>query len=984
MLDNLPWDALLPWIVLLPLSGAIMNGLAGRFADRTLVSAVGVGSVLGSFVIALMGFIHLVSLKDAGTGEAITADLWEWFTVSLPSFDGSFRPVPIQIRFVFDSLSGLMTLVVTGIGSLIHIYSLGYMSEEKSYARFFSYLNLFTASMLILVLASSFPVMFVGWEGVGLCSYLLIGFWYENSDYAAAGRKAFIANRIGDFGVLIGMFILVQVAGSFEFSAINSAAPELARPFGFGGFEIGMAATVACLFLFLGCTGKSAQIPLFVWLPDAMAGPTPVSALIHAATMVTAGVYLCCRLSPVFLESPMALSVIAIIGALTAFLAATIAVVQKEMKKILAYSTVSQLGFMFSAVGMGAFAAGFFHVFTHAFFKACLFLGAGAVMHAVHAHGDANIEKLGGLRKHLPIVHVTFLVSCLAIAGVPPFSGFFSKDEILLGAAEVALHEGAIAPWVGWVVLVLLFLAATMTAFYMFRLYFLTFTGTYRSAKKDAAHDAHEHDDAHGDDAHDDHAHGYDPHPHRPGFSMAMPLVVLAFGAFAVGLLGLPHWFFGLDLSEYGWWMHWMEPSIRNLAHAEDESHLAAIVAASAGLAAMAIGVGFAFVAFRDKESDTTTTKLPKKLYSFFWDKWRVDELYDATIIRPTKGLAVFAGRIDQSFVDTLLTKATSKGVALLGLLSTRIQVGRVHAYGTAMVVGLAVAAWWFVMPHAEVEFEASGTGVQLAAGRGLGYEYRWDLDGDGDFDQPLQPATLRIDLKDDVSERDIQALIAKLTVAVGPTVQLPQDRSALGHLVSRAHQIYEMTPPAEEIPDVRQALADVESMIESYEFTEVGEVFAGNATTANFSYMPEHYRGFVLLAGTLRGEQQEIHLDEHAMVLGEDVTGPRWEAVPEVGEGEEVPDVVPPSIRVDGDHVVVMPNSASVRFQGQVQTEEFSMNAGDTAFIGRVPVRIAPVVHTTLEVRNSFGNRDRETVEIVLGAAAPPTQEVARVEVGQ
>ena len=438
-----------------------------------------------------------------------------------------------------DSLSGVMTLVVTGVGGLIHLYSIGYMGDDEGYPRFMSFLNLFMASMLILVLGSSLPVMFVGWEGVGLCSYLLIGFWYENRVYAAAGRKAFVVNRIGDFGVLVGMFILVGVAGSFEFADINAAAMggqfRADFPFGILGVMPSLA-TVACVFLFLGCTGKSAQIPLYVWLPDAMAGPTPVSALIHAATMVTAGVYLCCRLSPLFITSDVAMAIIAVTGTLTALLAASIAVVQREMKKILAYSTVSQLGFMFAAVGVGFFAAGFFHVFTHAFFKACLFLGAGSVMHAVHAHGDADIFKLGGLKKVLPITRWTFLASCLAIAGFPLTSGFFSKDEILLGAAaQIYRPDDALQHAVGWFTLIGLTLAAVMTAFYMFRLYFLTFTGEYRSA------------DQSGD-------HPYDAHPHESPPSMTIPLVVLGLGALFAGFLGLPHVLPITGTHLHSWW----------------------------------------------------------------------------------------------------------------------------------------------------------------------------------------------------------------------------------------------------------------------------------------------------------------------------------------------------------------------------------------------------------------------------------------------
>ncbi len=714
MFENINGDWL-PFIVLFPLVGAIANGLFGKDANRRLVGFTAVASVVASFIFALLLFIKLTVLKhDAPDGDAaLSVSLWEWFSISVQR-GGSYVPVPVEIRFVFDSLSGLMTLVVTGIGSLIHIYSLGYMSEEKSYARFFTYLNLFTASMLILVLGSSFPVLFVGWEGVGLCSYLLIGFWYENKEYAAAGRKAFVVNRIGDFGVLIGMFILVGATGSFEFEAINAQADNLGGEFALGPFTLGATATVACLFLFLGCTGKSAQIPLFVWLPDAMAGPTPVSALIHAATMVTAGVYLCCRLSPVFLQSPTALAVIAIVGTATALIAACVAVVQKEMKRILAYSTVSQLGFMFAAVGVGAFSAGFFHVFTHAFFKACLFLGAGSVMHAVHAHGDANIFKLGGLKKIMPITHFTFWVSCLAIAGFPLLAGFFSKDEILLGATTVAMNETPLMGWTGWVVLIGLFLAATMTAFYMMRLYYFTFTGEYRSAG------GHGHD---GEDHGDHHDHGYSATPHESELSMTFPLIVLRLGAVFVGWLGVPHW----QLLIPSWWGHWMEASISHLGgfgpSDEVTNETPAFVALGFGLSAAFIGMGAAKVAFKNKAEDTLTTKLPKKFYDLLMDKWRIDELYAFLIVRPLRAISVFGGRIDKTFVDGIITGATSNGVKLMSWLSTRIQVGVVHAYGTAMVAGFALVAWWFVYPHADLRAEAEGESATFVAGRGLGYE---------------------------------------------------------------------------------------------------------------------------------------------------------------------------------------------------------------------------------------------------------------------
>jgi len=715
MHDEASQQILLLLIILFPLGGAIVNGLLGRYMPKAFVTLVGVGSVAVSFALAVTSFIELYGLSGHGDEHAaLTYQFYEWFSLKLPSGN----VVPINVRFVMDSLSGVMTLVVTGIGGLIHLYSVGYMGEDAGYPRFMSFLNLFMASMLILVLGSSLPVMFVGWEGVGLCSYLLIGFWYENRVYAAAGRKAFVVNRIGDFGVLVGMFILVGVAGSFEFVQINDAAmagqfrPDF--PFGILGMMPSLA-TVACLFLFLGCTGKSAQIPLFVWLPDAMAGPTPVSALIHAATMVTAGVYLCCRLSPLFITSDVAMSVIAVTGTLTALLAASIAVVQREMKKILAYSTVSQLGFMFAAVGVGFFAAGFFHVFTHAFFKACLFLGAGSVMHAVHAHGDADIFKLGGLKKVLPITRWTFLASCLAIAGFPLTSGFFSKDEILLGAAaQIYRPDDALMTSVGWFTLIGLTLAAVMTAFYMFRLYFLTFTGEYRSA------------DQSGD-------HPYDAHPHESPPTMTIPLVVLGTGALVVGFLGLPHVMPITGKHLPSWWSHWMHSSVAGQPVPE-EMH---IVNLASGLAfgAMAIGISAAWLLYRNKSTDALSEKMPKRLFELAFDKWRVDELYAAIIVNPIKKVATVAGRADMTFVDALMTKWPSFKVRETGRALARMQNGVVQMYGAVMVVGVAAVLAFFWAPHSNIEVEFEGRNAELTTAPGLGYEYRWDANSDGEFD---------------------------------------------------------------------------------------------------------------------------------------------------------------------------------------------------------------------------------------------------------
>jgi NADH-quinone oxidoreductase subunit L len=711
---------LLLLIILFPLGGAVINGLAGRYLPKALVTLVAVGSVAVSFVLAVLSFIELYGMSHDHGAEhaALVYHFYEWFSVKLPG--GTV--VPINVRFAMDSLSGVMTLVVTGVGGLIHMYSVGYMGDDAGYPRFMSFLNLFMASMLILVLGSSVPVMFIGWEGVGLCSYLLIGFWYENRTYAAAGRKAFVVNRIGDFGVLIGMFILVGVAGSFEFSDINRAAVQGEFSGGFPGAFFGITpslATVACLFLFLGCTGKSAQIPLYVWLPDAMAGPTPVSALIHAATMVTAGVYLCCRLSPLFITSEVAMAVIAITGTLTALLAASIAVVQREMKKILAYSTVSQLGFMFAAVGVGFFAAGFFHVFTHAFFKACLFLGAGSVMHAVHAHGDADIFKLGGLRKFMPATRWTFLASCLAIAGFPLTSGFFSKDEILLGAAAQIYRDGdALTRGVGWFVLIGLTLAAVMTAFYMFRLYFLTFTGEYRSA------------DQSGD-------HPYDAHPHESPSSMTIPLIVLGIGALVVGFLGLPHVLpiTGTHLDEWSWWGHWMHSSVAG--HPVPEELHVVNLASGLAFGAMAIGITAAWVLYRNKSEDLLAEKIPGRLYQLAFDKWRVDELYAAVIVNPIRKAATVAGHADMTFVDALMTKLPSFQVRESGRALAKMQNGVVQMYGAVMAVGLVGVVAWYWTPHARIDVEVEGRTVALSTPPGLGYEYRWDANSDGEFDTP-------------------------------------------------------------------------------------------------------------------------------------------------------------------------------------------------------------------------------------------------------
>jgi NADH-quinone oxidoreductase subunit L len=477
---------LLTLIVILPLLGFLLNGLLGNRLGKAFVSAVGCGLPILAFAAAVTAFQSL----QAG-GAPLLDIAFRWALIGDYAF---------EITFYLDRLSAVMTLIVTGVGSLIHVYSTGYMKDDASYARYFAYLNLFLFFMLLLVLGRSLLVLFVGWEGVGLASYLLIGFWFEDPEKARAGKKAFITNRIGDAGFLLGMFVIYSTLGTLEMDRINAAfmAPELPA----------VSASLIGILLFIGATGKSAQIPLHVWLPDAMAGPTPVSALIHAATMVTAGVYLVARLSGVYLHAPEASEVIAVIGVLTAFFAATIAVVQTDIKKVLAYSTISQLGFMFLALGVGAYGVAVFHLYTHAFFKACLFLGAGSVIHAMG--GEQDVRKMGGLARKIPWTFGTFAVATAAIAGLPPLAGFFSKDEILWFAYA---SEAGGSPWL-WA---LASFTALLTAFYMFRLLWLTFFGQPRMDEHTAQH------------------------VHESPPSMTGVLVVLAILSAAGGFLSIPH-----------------------------------------------------------------------------------------------------------------------------------------------------------------------------------------------------------------------------------------------------------------------------------------------------------------------------------------------------------------------------------------------------------------------------------------------------------
>jgi NADH-quinone oxidoreductase subunit L len=743
--------ALLGLVLLLPLVGALANGLFGKRLGKDGVRAMALASVGGSFVLSVVAFL-LVRATPAEGDEPVRLvwHAWEWFRLT-----SARRDLVVELAFSVDALGAVMTLVVTGIGWLIHLYSTEYMKDDAGYHRYFSYLNLFIFAMLLLVLGDNLPVMFIGWEGVGLASYLLIGFWFEDDQKASAGKKAFIVNRIGDAGLILAMVLLVRHAHTLRWSELEKAVGSLATqidiwPF----FDIKRAflpdlviqwltpaetfrvsvATLVALALFLGCAGKSAQIPLYVWLPDAMAGPTPVSALIHAATMVTAGVYLVARTSFLFVASPFAMAVVAVVGALTALFAATIAFAQNDLKKVLAYSTVSQLGFMFVGVGSGAFAAGMFHVVTHAFFKGCLFLCAGAVIHALH-HGlhdeteRQDMRNMGGLRALMPVTHWTFLASCLAIAGCPFLSGFWSKDEIMLRAftqSVPATSRSMWAPpaWLGDAVYVACALAALGTAFYMFRAYFMTFWGTFRGWKLASQGKASRGKKPKRGTHH--------PAPHDPGWAMKAPLVVLAAGACVVGFL-------------YAEPLH-LEPFARFLAPVfRAASTRVATAPGAAGLAwpllgagavIFLVGAGAAYWVYAREAGAPAkrfVERLPR-LHRLVERKWLVDEAYGATVVGLVDALGDTAAQLDKYVVDGLLARVTSALTVFGGFLLRKLQTGRVQVYTTSMVAGVAAVGWFFLTPHAEAEVDtrllrASGE-VRFSAERGHGYRYRWSTEG--------------------------------------------------------------------------------------------------------------------------------------------------------------------------------------------------------------------------------------------------------------
>ena len=616
-------------VPLFPLAGFLLNGLGRNLLSRTLVSVIAVGAVLASFVMSLLIF------REVGAADFQTqvVKLFDFIKVG---------KVDIPFSFQVDRLSVLFLLIITGVGTLIHLYSTAYMHEEKPphYARYFAYLNLFVFSMLLLVLGSNYVIMFIGWEGVGLCSYLLIGFWFGNEAYNDAAKKAFVMNRIGDLGFLLAVFWMMMRFGTTDFAQVFDKAPEATAA----------VMTGITLLLFVGATGKSAQIPLFTWLPDAMAGPTPVSALIHAATMVTAGIYMITRSHVLFDLAPFTQSVIAIIGLSTALLAATIALRQNDIKKVLAYSTVSQLGYMFLALGVGAYTGAIFHVMTHAFFKALLFLGAGSVIHALHHEQD--LRNMGGLRRKMPITHITFLIACLAIAGIPPFSGFFSKDEIL----TAALLKSPVYYVLGVA-------GALMTTFYMFRLYAMAFRGEFRGTEAQASH------------------------LHESPAAMTIPLIILAMLSVAGGWVGIPE----VLMPDAHRLQSFLAPVLEGIdGQPETAHHLShsTELMLMGGVLVLIIGV-ITFAWRKFSRYDRTQEIEAGGIARLLENKWYVDELYAAIVSKPLRALSAFMNaRVERQLIDGMVNgvgRAVQYGSRQLRL----IQSGQVGSYILIMVIFL-------------------------------------------------------------------------------------------------------------------------------------------------------------------------------------------------------------------------------------------------------------------------------------------------------
>ncbi len=621
------------WLVpLLPLVGFLLISLGKSYFSKSLAGIIASAMVFGSFVISLGVFFDVLN----GDGKPTTVTLFEWIATA------DFH---VNIAFLVDSLTSIMLLIITGVGFLIHLYSMGYMHDDEGYAKFFSYLNLFVFFMLLLVLGDNYLVMFAGWEGVGLASYLLIGFWFKNQPYNDAAKKAFIVNRIGDLGFILGIFLIYTTFGTIQYSGVFGGALNFT--------ENDPTIVAITLLLFVGAMGKSAQIPLYTWLPDAMAGPTPVSALIHAATMVTAGVYMIARSNLLYSLSPDTLGFVAIIGGATAVFAATIGIFQNDIKKVLAYSTVSQLGYMFLALGVGAFTGGVFHLITHAFFKALLFLGAGSVIHAMG--GEQDIRKMGGLKKYVPITYMTFLVGTIAISGIPPFSGFFSKDEILAHAFQVNP--------IFWVLGVL---GSMMTTFYMFRLFYLTFMGTFRGTE-DQKH-----------------------HLHESPKTMTIPLVVLAVLAIIAGFIGIPH-----VLGGNHWLEHFLAPVFKQseiYAHGHKLTHSTEYVLMGVTVTITILMILFARNKFVSKgfvpvDDSVKQGFIPRLLAN----KYYVDEFYNAIIVKPLNGLASFSYKfLELKGVDAIVN-GVGKLVVFISGQARKLQTGNTGFYIFAMVIGILV-----------------------------------------------------------------------------------------------------------------------------------------------------------------------------------------------------------------------------------------------------------------------------------------------------
>ncbi|MBL0337426.1 MAG: NADH-quinone oxidoreductase subunit L [Chitinophagaceae bacterium] len=609
-------------IPLFPLIGFLLNGLLRKHLPRPAISLIGCTSILASFLMSVWVFIGVKN------GNTHVAEYFDFIRVG---------KLVIPFAFQIDALSSLFLLIITGVGFLIHVYSASYMHGEKPehFARYFSFLNLFVFSMLLLVMGANYVIMFIGWEGVGLCSYLLIGYWFKNQEYNKAANKAFIMNRIGDLAFLIAIFWLIAKGGSANYSDLESFVTKLS------GTDI----TVITMLLFIGATGKSAQIPLYTWLPDAMAGPTPVSALIHAATMVTAGIYMIARSNILYSLSPLTMNVVAYVGLATALLAATIALKQNDIKKVLAYSTVSQLGFMFLALGCGAYTAAVFHVMTHAFFKALLFLGSGSVIHAMG--GVQDIRQMGGLSGKLKVTFITFLIGCIAIAGIPPFSGFFSKDAILLSAFEKNPVMYGVALF-----------TALLTAFYMFRLLFVTFTGSFRGTEEQKHH------------------------LHESPAAMTIPLVILAVLSVIGGLVGIPEVLMqgGDKLASF------LSPVIAAHESPNPVSHSTELGLMGLSTALVLGMIVFAWVKFKNYKS-----KEEKGFGKVLENKWYVDELYEKIIVQPLQQAATFLKNvIEKNIIDGLVNgvgKATQYGSRQLRLL----QSGQVGSYVLLMIVSMVV-----------------------------------------------------------------------------------------------------------------------------------------------------------------------------------------------------------------------------------------------------------------------------------------------------